>query len=123
MRGKGCYAIVFVLFNFTRQDNESLTVLSMATLKESTFFEFMDGVIVRLGQLRRVGTVKNYRAAMGSFSRFRKGEDIALRSVDRIVVEDYQTYLKSAGLAPNSISFYMRILRAVYRRAVAGVDG
>ena len=115
---RGCYAIVFVLFNFTMQDNESLTVLSMATVKESTFFEFMDGVIVRLEQLRRVGTVKNYCAALGSFSRFRKGEDIALRSVDRIVVEDYQTYLKSAGLAPNSISFYMRILRAVYRRAV-----
>ena len=90
----------------------------MATVKESNFFEFMEGVIVRLGQLRRVGTVKNYRAAMRSFSRFRKGEDIPLMLVNRIVMEDYQTYLKSAGLAPNSISFYMRILRAVYRRAV-----
>ena len=33
-------------------------------------------------------------------------------------MEDYQAYLNAAGLAPNSISFYMRILRAVYNRAV-----
>lgn len=33
-------------------------------------------------------------------------------------MEDYQAYMTSAGLTPNSISFYMRILRAVYNRAV-----
>lgn len=33
-------------------------------------------------------------------------------------MEDYQAYLNAAGLAPNSTSFYMRILRAVYNRAV-----
>lgn len=33
-------------------------------------------------------------------------------------MEDYQAYLKSTGLSSNSISFYMRILRAVYNRAV-----
>ncbi len=86
--------------------------------KENAFFMFMERVIERLQQLKHTGTAKNYRAALSSFKRFRNNEDIAMEAIDQITVEDYQSYLKSAGLTPNSISFYMRILRAVYNRAV-----
>lgn len=88
------------------------------TGKGNTLFVFMENVIVRLRQLGHIGTANNYRAALGSFKRFRNGEDISIESVDHLVMEDYQAYLNSTGLAPNSISFYMRILRAVYNRAV-----
>lgn len=86
--------------------------------KENTFFIFMENVIERLQQLKYIGTGKNYRAALSSFKRFRDNEDIPLKVIDQITMEDYQAYLKSAGLTPNSISFYMRILRAVYNRAI-----
>lgn len=85
---------------------------------ENTFFIFMENAIERLRQLNHSGTAKNYSAALGSFKRFRNSEDIPIGSIDHILMEDYQAYLKSAGLTPNSISFYMRILRAVYNRAV-----
>lgn len=64
------------------------------------------------------GTAKNYSAALGSFKRFRNNEDIQMEAIDHILMEDYQAYLASLGVVPNSISFYMRILRAVYNRAV-----
>lgn len=86
--------------------------------KENTLFRFMGRVISRLQTIQHTGTARNYRATLNSFMRFRFNEDIALESVDNILVEDYQAYLKSKGLAPNSINFYIRILRAVYNRAV-----
>ena len=33
-------------------------------------------------------------------------------------MESYELWLRNRGLTPNTISFYMRILRAVYNRAV-----
>lgn len=88
------------------------------TSNTNTLFKFMNDVIERLRQLQHIGTAKNYHAALCSFKRFRDNEDITLRDIDQFMMEDYQAYLKSAGLSSNSISFYMRILRAVYNRAV-----
>ena len=85
---------------------------------EHSFFNFMENAIVRLRQLNHIGTAKNYSAALGSFKQFRGNGDVSIDSIDYILMEDYQAYLISNGLVPNSISFYMRILRAVYNRAV-----
>lgn len=86
--------------------------------KGNTLFVFMENVIERLLKLNHVGTAKNYRAAINSFKKFRNHEELPLNAIDHATMEDYQAYLKSIGLSPNSISFYMRILRAVYNRAV-----
>ena len=34
------------------------------------------------------------------------------------LMQEYEAYLKASGIVMNTISFYMRILRAVYNRAV-----
>ena len=104
--GRGSYSSDDVMAEFRR------------TGGENTLFIFMENAIERLRQLNHSGTARNYRAALGSFKRFRDNEDIALEAIDRITMEDYQAYMTSTGLTPNSISFYMRILRAVYNRAV-----
>lgn len=107
-------------FDRLRSDYSSEDVVAAFrhTGRERCFFDFMKEVIARLRQLKHTGTAKNYCAALESFRRFRDGEDIPVGSIDHIVMEDYQAYLNAAGLAPNSTSFYMRILRAVYNRAV-----
>lgn len=104
--GRGSYSSDDVVTEFRR------------TGGENTLFNFMENAIGRLRQLNHIGTARNYRAALGSFKRFRDDEDITLEAIDQITMEDYQAYLASADLTPNSISFYMRILRAVYNRAV-----
>lgn len=98
--------------------SEDIIAEFRCTGKENTLFMFMENVIERLRQLNHIGTAKNYHAALGSFKRFRSDVDVPLETIDQMTMEDYQAYLKSAGLTPNSISFYMRILRAVYNRAV-----
>lgn len=83
-----------------------------------TLFSYMESLIYRLRQLNHLGTAHNYQAALNSIKRFRNGEDVTFDEIMHILVEDYQAYLNSKGLAPNSISFYMRIFRAVYNRIV-----
>lgn len=86
--------------------------------KENGFFYYMETIIKRLRTLNRIGTANNYRAALNSFKRFRNDEDLLIEAMGHDQMEDYQYYLKQSGLVPNSISFYMRIIRAVYNRAV-----
>lgn len=84
----------------------------------NTLFNYIENHIHRLQQLNHSGTARNYQAALNSIKRFRNGKDISFDEITHILVEDYQAYLNSKGLSPNSISFYMRIFRATYNRIV-----
>lgn len=86
--------------------------------EEQLFFPFMQGVIARLRRRGKERTAENYVAARNSFARFSGGEDLLLTDIHTDLMMDYQAWLKAQGVAMNTISFYMRILRAVYHRAV-----
>ncbi|MCD8291040.1 MAG: site-specific integrase [Prevotella sp.] len=86
--------------------------------KQKTLFDYMQSVIYRFRQLNQIGTANNYNAALNSFKRFRCEENIPIDAIDHILMENYQAFLRIHGLSLNSISFYMRILRAVYNRAI-----
>lgn len=86
--------------------------------REASFFEFMEEVILQLERLGKERTAENYTTALNSFKRFRNGNDIMLNEIDSDLMTEYEAYLKSHGVAMNTVSFYNRILRAVYNRAV-----
>lgn len=72
-----------------------------------------------VGQLKQIGKQYTaYETAINSFTRFRKEQDVPLDEVDSDLMMTYEAYLKSKGICPNSSSFYMRNLRAIYNRAV-----
>lgn len=85
---------------------------------EYSLFNFMESIIVKLKQNGKIRTSENYRSTLNSFKNFRKDEDIMLDCVTSELMESYEAWQKSRGIAPNTISFYTRILRAVYNRAV-----
>lgn len=85
---------------------------------EQSLFSFMQGIIGQLKQLGKVRTSETYIAALASFMKFREGQDILLCEIDSNTMMLYEAWLKSKGVCPNTTSFYMRILRAVYNRAV-----
>ncbi|MFR9582594.1 MAG: site-specific integrase [Rikenellaceae bacterium] len=89
-------------------------------LKGVALFDFMQSTITRLVELRKYRTSETYKTTLNSFMRFRGGEDLLLTDVSSDMMMDYEAYLKDKGITNNSISFYMRILRAVYNRAVEG---
>lgn len=78
--------------------------------------------------LRRPRTADNYLCALRSFIRFLSadghpgqpgvGGDIMLDALSSPTVEAYEAWLKATKVSQNSISCYMRTLRAIYNRAV-----
>lgn len=85
---------------------------------EYTLFNFMEKLIIKHKKNGKIRTSETYASALKSFKKFRKDEDIMLDCISSEVMEEYEAWLKSNGLITNSISFYNRILRAVYNRAV-----
>ena len=83
-----------------------------------SFCRFMESVIGQLSRLNRERTSETYSAALTSFMRFRRNEDIQLDDMDADLMMEYEAWLKIRGVSLNTISFYMRILRATYNRAV-----
>ncbi len=83
-----------------------------------SFCRFMESVIDQLNRLSRKRTSETYSAALTSFIHFRQNRDIQLDDMDADLMMEYEAWLKMRGVAMNTISFYMRILRATYNRAV-----
>ena len=84
---------------------------------------YMESLINRLNLRKRIRTAETYRAALNSLNRFLSESDvyhanIMLDSISAEMVEDYEAFLQHRGLSPNTTSFYMRIFRAVYNRAL-----
>lgn len=85
---------------------------------QKRFSLFMTQIIEQLQLQKRFRSSETYRTTLRSFMRFRKNIDIDISDISSDIIEDYQAYLRQNGLTMNSISFYMRILRAVYNKAV-----
>lgn len=85
---------------------------------EYTLFNFMEGIIAKLKHNGKIRTAETYKATLNSFKKFRQDEDIMLDCLNSEVMEAYEAWHHNRGVTPNTISFYTRILRAVYNRAV-----
>ncbi|MDE6010658.1 MAG: site-specific integrase, partial [Muribaculaceae bacterium] len=97
-------------------------------MEMNSLFTRMQGMICRLRSKGRLRTAETYIATVRSFRKFLsqrdplanggRANDIMLDHISGEVMEEYEAWCDRAGLVPNSISFYMRILRAVYNKAV-----
>lgn len=87
-------------------------------VQEYSLFNFIERIIARLKQNGNVRTSETYRSTLNSFRKFRHNEDIMLDCITADMMESYEAWLRSRGISSNTISFYARILRAVYNRAV-----
>ena len=86
-------------------------------------------VVIFLGSFvktaaRDVGesTSANYHTAVRSFQRFNKKKDIALSEITKRKIAQYVLWLKDNGVGNNTISCYLRSLRAIYNKGVAWYD-
>ena len=85
---------------------------------EYSLFNFMESIIIKLKQNGKVRTSETYTVTLNSFKKFRQDEDIMLDCLNSEIMEAYEAWHQQRGVSPNTISFYTRILRAVYNRAV-----
>ena len=80
--------------------------------------EFLEEQVRFLTDCNRLGTAMNYRRAAASLSGFLQGKELYFPEMDAAFIERYNDWLLRRGLVKNSVSFHMRILRAVYNKAV-----
>ena len=87
-------------------------------MRTHSFKLFMENTIFRLKRLGKERTSETYTSTLVSFMRFRKGRDLLFEEMTSDLMMEYEAWLKSNGVRMNTVSFYNRILRAVYNRAV-----
>ena len=85
---------------------------------EYTVFNYMEGIIIKLKRNGKIRTSETYTSALNSFRKFRDNQDMMLDCLTSEIMEAYEAWHQRRGVAPNTISFYARILRADYNRAV-----
>lgn len=85
---------------------------------EQLWFRFMQQTIQHLYHLGKIRTSETYTSTLHSFMAFRHGHDLLLDDITSDLMQLYEAYLHRKGVVRNSSSFYLRILRAVYNRAV-----
>lgn len=64
-------------------------------------------------------TARAYRSMLSRLLQYGQIADIALGDITHAFVLGFERFLKEKGCSPNTISFYMRNLRAVYNKSVA----
>lgn len=113
-----------LLLHGSHKKNDSMTTAKVKihpsgiSEKTGTVIEFMAGQIQFLLECNCFGTAKNYRTAMESLNGFLEGRPLFFQDLTDGFAEHYNEYLLRKGLVKNSVSFHMRILRAVYNKAV-----
>ena len=88
------------------------------TTADYSITDFFTQQIQKLKNDNRRGTARNYSKTLKSLKAFMKNTDSTFNIVTEQFVESYNTFLIQRGVVRNTISFYMRIFRPVYNKAV-----
>ncbi len=88
-------------------------------ISTTKFRVYLSSQSAKMRENESFGTARNYDRARDSFARFLKHEKIDDTVLDEHLICSYGNYLSGRGLVRNTISFYMRILRSAYNKAVS----
>lgn len=86
---------------------------------DNTLLGYVEILADRLKQRGQVRTARAYQTISRGLVRFNKNEDVPLDQINANLVKDFEIHLKEESKLPNTISYYMRNLRAIFNKAVA----
>tara|TARA_R110001606_G_scaffold364204_1_gene518558 strand:- start:10736 stop:11944 length:1209 start_codon:yes stop_codon:yes gene_type:complete len=84
----------------------------------TTFKVLADKLISQMFESKRTGNAIVYQTAVNRFLNFYGKEDIQFNKITYSLLEEFIHALKVQGLKVNSISNYLRSIRAIYNRAI-----
>jgi site-specific recombinase XerD len=100
-------------------DTESTKEKKTIEISTQSFQDILSVAIHEKVGNGRTRTAEAYQSALNSLNRFLHNQPLPLDDICGNSMESYQSYLKNRGVCMNTISFYMRILRTVYNKAVS----
>lgn len=106
-----------------KQTRQPFTVSEILTLfyamrSNALFFRFMEKLIADFRRDGKLRLAETYTSSLRSLKAYCNDIDPSFEQLTTKFFDDYEQYLQSKGLTLNTISFYMRNLRAAYNRAV-----
>lgn len=107
-KNKGrCFSVDEIIREYNAQSSNKTTV-----------FEYIKIQIEKLKSTGKERTSETYKQMLLSFMKFRNGEDLFFDIIDEALICQYESHLRIFGLCRNTTSFYLRVFRSVYNRAV-----
>ena len=96
----------------------STSIPKTTSKNDTSFFHFIEQEINQTSAAGQHSTARNYRTALNSLRKFCRTKDLSFHEFNLRLVSVYEQWLKQRGICLNTISCYMRSLRAVYNKAV-----
>lgn len=113
------------LFNLIRflERNNTLSVANLlSACKENedkrSLYSFMEQLSEQFAREGKKATSHHYRSTLNTLTLFSEGKDMRLDDIDETKVKQLETWLIEKGLAPNTVSFYLRITQSCWNKAV-----
>lgn len=100
-------------------DLDSLIQSFKFTTSANSFTAYVEVLTEKLLDENRHRTAAAYQSTMRRIIRFNNNKDFPLNKITADYIESFERHLFSQRLSLNTISFYMRNLRAIYNRAIA----
>lgn len=85
-----------------------------------SFTEFAYQQVRACRDSKRFRCAENYLTALKSLQRFTQKQDILLSDISSPFLHSYQEWLRQQGISMNTVSCYMRSLRAIYNKVNGG---
>jgi integrase len=88
-------------------------------VRSFTFFkEYSQQLIQQMKRVGQNGNARAYQDAQNAFIKFNNEQDIDFKNITPKKINQFENYLLIKGLRVNSISFYLRTIRAIYNKAI-----
>lgn len=112
--------LIILALDHSRKEYQAEDVLKRFLKKEQSneFTAFAETLISQKREEGHRSLAVKYHSSLNSLNRFLDGRLLTFDDMDSSLMLSYENYLKDLGLCPNTTSFYMRNLRAIYNRAV-----
>lgn len=112
--------IIILALSHSRKEYHAGDVVKRFLKEEQSneFAVFAESLIIRKRAEGHLSLALKYQTTLNSLNRFLDGRQLTFDNMDATLMIAYENYLKNQGRCPNTTSFYMRNLRAIYNRAV-----
>lgn len=86
--------------------------------KEITFKSFSEHLILQMLEINKTGNALVYQTALNRLIAFYGKDNLDFKDVNYVFIERFKHHLLVNGLKINSISNYIRTIRAIYNKAI-----
>ncbi|MCG2462980.1 phage integrase SAM-like domain-containing protein, partial [Flavobacteriaceae bacterium F89] len=100
-------------------ESKNSSSLKQRIVNGITLAEWGGELIRRKEMFNKPSSARWYKDSINAFLKFNNGDDLLLDDIDVTFLKNFQAYRESIGNSKNSISAYMRAVRAIYNGAIA----